>query len=407
MGRLLLEDAVLLDPEASAASLGSLLIEDGRIAARLRRGDPIPEDARRVDLAGRKLAPGFIDLHFHGSMIFEGPEGFGSALRRDGAALLQQGTTAYLATTVAWSSGSLARNVSRLVAEIAEIDQGIPDSALPLGLHLEGPWIHPGAAGAQPGSGIRRFDPAEGADVLDRGEGGIHMVTLAPEVEGGSELLGLLASRGIVAALGHSLADAASVESAVERGARHVTHLFNAMGSLHHRAPGLVGVALADDRLSCDLICDGAHVDPRMTRVAARAKGDRLCLITDRIDPGGPAASSAAAASFGSGKLHDDGVALRLEDGRLAGSLLSLDVAIANAQLYSGMTQLEAVAACTLRPARVLGVEAQRGTLRPGARADFAVLDTTGRVVETWLGGERVYASENPPGSSARLGDGV
>ena len=129
MGRLLLEDAVLLDPEASAASPGSLLIEDGRIAARLRRGDPAPGDTRRVDLAGRELAPGFIDLHFHGSMIFEGPEGFGSALRRDGAALLQHGTTAYLATTVAWSPGSLARNVSRLIAAIAEFGQGVSESA--------------------------------------------------------------------------------------------------------------------------------------------------------------------------------------------------------------------------------------------------------------------------------------
>jgi N-acetylglucosamine-6-phosphate deacetylase len=402
MGRLLLDDALLLDPEAPSASPGRLLIEDGRIVARLRSGDPTPGDVRRVDLGGRKLAPGFLDLHFHGSLIFENPAGFGAALRRDGAEMLRHGTTAYLATTVAWSRDSLAENVTQLAAAI---DEGVPEAATPLGLHLEGPWIAPGAAGAQPGPAIRPFAAAEGADVLDRGEGTIRMVTLAPEIDGGTELLALLEARGLIAALGHSLADASVIESAVERGARHVTHLFNAMGPLHHRAPGLAGVALVDDRLSCDLICDGAHVDPRMTRLAARVKGERLSLITDRISPQRRTASSNVDASFGSGTLHDDGVALRLEDGRLAGSRLTLDLAMQNAQRFAGMTQLEAIEACSLRPARVLGVEAERGTLRPGSRADFAVLDDAGRVVETWLGGERVYAAGTSAAQPKKPGD--
>lgn len=380
------------------------MIEDGRIAARLREGDSVPGDARRVALGGKKLAPGFIDLHFHGSLIFESPDGFASALGRDGAEMLRHGTTAYLPTSVAWSREVLAGNLDRLAEAI---DAGVPEAATPLGLHLEGPWIHPGAAGAQPGGAIRGFDAAEGADVLARGEGRIRMVTLAPEVDGGAELLRLLGARGIVAALGHSRADAAAVEAAIDRGARHVTHLFNAMGTLHHRAPGLVGVALADDRLSCDLICDGVHVDPRMTRLAARVKGERLSLISDRICPPADAASFASSGlgeSFGSGRLIDDGVVLRLEDGRLAGSCLSLDLAIENARRFSGMTQLEAVAACTLRPARVLGIESERGTLRPGARADFAVLDDAGRVAETWLGGARVYEAgeRSGPGPGTR-----
>jgi N-acetylglucosamine-6-phosphate deacetylase len=212
------------------------------------------------------------------------------------------------------------------------------------------------------------------------------MVTLAPELPGASQLLERLARSGVVAALGHSLAAPEAVTQAIAQGARHVTHLFNAMGPLHHRAPGLAGIALVESRLSCDLICDGIHVDRRMLTVAARCKGDGLVLITDRLDPPGAEARPLAA-----GRLLDDGTALRLQDGRLAGSRLDLATAIANAQRMTGMTRIDAVAACTLRPARVIGVEAERGTFRRGARADLVVLDREDRVVETWIAGERAY----------------
>src|SRR5262249_9414448 len=153
-------------------------------------------------------------------------------------------------------------------------------------------------------------------------------------------------------------------------------------GSLHHRAPGLAGAALADDRLSCDLICDGVHVDARLAAVAARAKRDRLVLITDRLDP--PPGESRGA---GLGTVREDGAVLRLPHGRLPGSRLELAAAFRNAQALAGMTRLEAVAACTLRPARALGIEAERGTLRPGARADLVVLDAADRVREAWVEG--------------------
>jgi N-acetylglucosamine-6-phosphate deacetylase len=160
------------------------------------------------------------------------------------------------------------------------------------------------------------------------------------------------------------------------------------MGPLHHREPGLAGAALADARLTCDLICDGAHVHPTMVRAAARALGDRLVLITDRIEPTG---RSGTALSFGSGPVSDDGVALRLPDGRLAGSCVTLEIALRNARRFAGLSLLEAVAACTLRPALRLGIECERGTLRPGARADFAVLDADGSLQSTWIGGQCVF----------------
>jgi N-acetylglucosamine-6-phosphate deacetylase len=259
-------------------------------------------------------------------------------------------------------------------------------AAQAVGLHLEGPWINAEAAGAQPADGIVPFEGTACRELLDRGEGTIRMLTYAPELPGAAELQAELCRRGVIGALGHSLASLDDVGAATDRGARHVTHLFNAMGPLHHRSPGLAVAALCDDRLGWDLICDGAHVHPRMVDLATRAAGERLSLITDRVDP-----PAEAAAGFGSGDLRDDGVAWRLADGRLAGSRVSLDAALRNLLAFTQMPLLEAVAACTLRPARLLGIENDRGSLRPGARADFAVLDDALAVRETWLAGRRVY----------------
>ncbi len=382
MSRKLLRNCVLLDPEAAEPRPGALLIGDGRIEAVLAPGEAHPEDAEPVNLEGGSVAPGFLDLHFHGRTIFAEPARCAEALRHDAREQLRHGTTGFLATTVAEAAEPLAARVGLL----AGLEPG-PDAATPLGIHLEGPWINPRAAGAQPATGIRAADPGELSSLLDRAEGAIRMVTLAPEVEQAPALQELLTRREVLVALGHSLADAAQVDEAVRRGAGHVTHLFNAMAPPHHRAPGLAGAALGDDRLSCDLICDGAHIDPAWVRVAARAKGDGLVLISDRIDPPneGP--------GFGSGALRSDGVALRLPDGRLAGSCVTLVQSIANAIAFKAMTQLEAVRACTLRPARLLGIESARGTLRRGARADLAVLDAEGRHVETWLAGRRAFSS--------------
>lgn len=380
MSRVALVNALLLDPEADAPASGGLLLEDGRITARLGAAEA-PASAQRIDLGGRALAPGFLDLHYHGALV-HGPLGEAAAgVSETARTLLASGVTGFLPTTVAWPEPELLARVGAL-AEACAV--GANDGATPLGLHLEGPWISADAAGAQPEVGIRDFDAREGARVFERAHGTLRMVTFAPELPGAPALQAELARRGIVAALGHSQADAEQVEAAVSRGARHVTHLWNAMSGLHHRAPGLAGAALADDRVSCDLICDGVHVHPAAVRVAARAKRERLLLITDRV---------AAGAGFGAGALVDDGTALRLADGRLAGSRLTLDRALHNAVSFRAMTRLEAVAAVTVRPARLLGLERERGTLRPGARADLALLDEGDRVVETWLAGRRAFVA--------------
>jgi N-acetylglucosamine-6-phosphate deacetylase len=263
---------------------------------------------------------------------------------------------------------------------------GDPDPGLEslLGIHLEGPWISPQALGAHASGAVRPIEAREVAEVLDCGGGALRMVTFAPELPGAPGLQEELARRGVVGALGHSMTQPDDAERVIASGARHVTHLYNAMTQLHHRAPGLPGLALSDPRLTCDLICDGVHVDPRVVRFSARALGERLLLISDRVEP-------APGDAFGSGALRDDGEAWRLPDGRLAGSRLTLERAAANLREFAGASPWEAIAACTLRPARLLGLEAERGTLRPGARADLVVLGPDGAVRETWLRGRRVH----------------
>ena len=378
MGLIALENAILLDPEAAGPEPGGLLVEEGRIAAVRSPSDEAPPSARRIDLQGRELAPGFLDVHFHGPLVFAEAERYDAALQETAASLLRHGVTGFLATTVAWEREDLRERTAALARAVGEFRH---EAAQPLGIHLEGPWIRPEAAGAQPRKGIRPYEAGEGEALLDCSQGQVRMVTLAPEADGAGALLAELGRRGIVAALGHSLAGSECIEDAVSAGARHVTHLYNAMGPLHHREPGMVGTALADDRLSCDLICDGVHVHPSAVRLAARAKGPRLMLITDRVEP--------HAGGFGSGAVTDDGTALRLADGRLAGSSLHMDRAVANAQGFGAMTRHEAVAAATFRPARLLGLESELGSLRPGARADLVELGRDG-VVATWLAGSRI-----------------
>lgn len=387
MRRVVLANARILDPEGARDEPGCLVLEGDRIAGVLGSGEALPREAARVDCRGLRVAPGFIDLHHHGRLVFDDASAAASALEVSAASLVRHGTTAFLPTTVAWPQPELRGRVAGLAGTLADHAGGRGwIGATPLGIHLEGPWIRSEMAGAQPPRGIRPYDAGEGRAVFDAALGLVRLVTLAPELPGAGELLGELARRRIVAALGHSLAGAEAIERGIGGGLCHVTHLFNAMGPVHHRERGTAGVALADDRLSCDLICDGVHVHADVVRIAARAKGDRLLLVTDAIE-----LPRSGTASFGSGPITSDGQALRLPDGRLAGSCLSLDRAVRNFRAFAGASLRDAVAACTLRPARLLGIENERGTLRRGARADLVWLDDAGEVAECWVGGEPVW----------------
>jgi N-acetylglucosamine-6-phosphate deacetylase len=210
----------------------------------------------------------------------------------------------------------------------------------------------------------------------------VRLVTMAPELDGAIDAIGLLAERGVLVAIGHTHASPDAVHEATTAGARLVTHLFNAMSGLHHREPGVVGAALSDDRLACSLIADLVHVDARALKIAFRALGpDRAVLVTDAVAWRG--------SSVGPLQVHMASGAPRLEDGTLAGSALTMDQAVRNVVERCGVSLADAVAAASTVPAHLLGLD-DRGAIAVGRRADLVALDDAGSVGGVWLAGDRL-----------------
>ena len=331
-----------------------------------------PADRARasvVDGTGLLVAPGLVDLQCNGGLgvdVTSEPE----RLWELAAALPRWGVTAWLPTVVTAPEGAIDRARAVLAA-------GPPPGwtgAVPVGLHLEGPFLAEASRGAHPAEHLRAPSLAEAAAWSP--EAGVALVTLAPDLPGALELAGALARRGVVVSLGHTPATAQQARAGIDAGATWVTHLFNAMAPLHHREPGLVGVALADERVRVGLIADGLHVAPEVVALAQRLLGRRLTLVTDAVAP--------------MGRPGVDGERLRTAEGALAGSALSLDRAVLNLVAFSGCSTADAVAAATTAPAAVLG-DAGRGSLEPGARADLVLLTPGLEVLATWVGGALVH----------------
>jgi N-acetylglucosamine-6-phosphate deacetylase len=325
-------------------------------------------DSRPIDGAGLLVAPGFVDLQCNGSVgidVTSDPAGMWEL----GAALPRFGVTAWLPTVVTAPPGAID-------AAIAAWTAGPPPGwrgAVPLGLHLEGPFLSPTKRGAHREEHLR-VPTLAAVDGWTR-ERGVAVVTLAPDLDGADDVLTALVERGVVVSLGHTPATAAQARGAVDAGATWVTHLFNAMAPLHHRAPGLAGVALADERVRVGLIADGVHVAPEVVAVAQRALGPRLTLVTDAV------------AAAGAPDAPDEA---RLADGTLAGSTLTMDQAVRNLVAFTGCRDESALSAASAAPAAVLG-EASRGRLEHGRRADLVLLTRGLDVVATWVGGQLVH----------------
>lgn len=366
-----------------------VIVRGGRIAE-IGPVLDIPPGPPTLDATGLVVAPGFVELQCNGAGgidLTAEPERLW-----DVAALLPRwGVTAWLPTIVT----SPEANRRRALAALAQgRPEGSGDSdevpvATPLGLHLEGPFLAPERKGAHV---ARYLAPPERAAVdgwsLDAG---VRLVTLAPELPGALEVMRALVDRGVVVSLGHSMATAAEASAGVDAGARWATHLFNAMPPLHHRDPGLAGVALTDDRLGVGLIADGVHVHPLMVQLAARALGPRLTLVTDAVAALG---MPPGVVRLGGMEALSDGEGVRLPDGTLAGSNLSMDGAVANLMAFAGATLVDAVDAATRAPAAVLGVDHERGVLAPGAVGDLVLLDPDGAgVVATVIGGRVAWRS--------------
>jgi N-acetylglucosamine-6-phosphate deacetylase len=344
------------------------------------------------------VVPGFVDLQCNGAVgvdLTTEPE----RLWDVAAALPRWGVTAWLPTIITAPAAIRARALAALRSgpRAARVDAADDRPfAVPLGLHLEGPFLAPDRRGAHPSSLLVAPDLGLVAAEGWTRDAGVAMATLAPELAGALEVVHALTAAGVVASAGHSSATAEQATAAIDAGMTWVTHLFNAMAPLHHRDPGLVGVALTDERVRVGAIADGVHLHPATVALVARALGDRLCLVTDAVAalgmPGGPVALGAMEAFASS-----DGV--RLADGTLAGSDLSLDRAVRNLMAFTRISLAEAVAAVTSTPAAVLGL-ADRGVIAPGAVGDVVLLDRGGEVVATVVGGRVAHdrRATSPPG---------
>jgi N-acetylglucosamine-6-phosphate deacetylase len=360
---------------------GAVIVEDGKIVA-------IESPAVMARLPPRPLrcafiAPGFIDLQVNGGFGFEvGPDP--DALRALCERLPSTGVVAFLPTLISATEDDYRGSLSAFRALMDAPPR--TGSARPWGLHLEGPLLAPGRAGAHD----RAIIEAARVDLLERlaDPAWVRLVTLAPEREGALALIARLKDRGLMVALGHTDASFETFVAGVDAGATLATHLFNAMSPFHHREPAATGAALTDDRVTALMIADGVHSHPAAFRLAARAKGiERLALVTDAIAGAGlPPGGSRLAGR----EVVVDQTSARLADGRLAGSILTMDQAVRNAVAFGGLTPAAAVHMASAVPARAAGRQGA-GCLAVGADADIVLLDLDLNVEATFVNGARAY----------------
>lgn len=381
MMRLYVHGARLLD-HPSRPHEGAVLVEHDRIVAiGNARELPCPPDAERLDGAGHLLAPGFIDLQLNGAFGLDftaAPDTIWDV----GARLPRYGVTAFLPTIIT--------SPLTTVAEARRVLQAGPPpgyrGAEPLGLHLEGPFLNPVKRGAHDPALMRL--PAL-ADVSDWSPAqGVRLVTLAPELPGALEVIRTLCQHGVIVSAGHSMANYDEARAGLQAGIGYGTHVFNAMPALEHRAPGLAGALLTDRGAIIGVIADGIHLHPAVVDLIWRSKGPaQVNLVTDAMAALG---NSPGRYVLGAFEVLVDATSARLNDGRLAGSILSLDQAIRNLIAYTGCAPDEAVATVTAVPSRALRL-ADRGQIRVGQKADLTLLTPDLRVVATIVSGQVVW----------------
>ncbi len=383
--RLLVTNARVYGPDRVAEP--GWLLAQGRQIVGLGYGRPPKFDddrsTRTVDATGRHLLPGFIDLHVHGAVGHEAMDASADGLRAMARCFARHGVSGFLPTTWTASPEATQRALDTIAGALGPVAKG----ASILGAHLEGPYLNVAKCGAQDPRYIRRADPAETTALLDRGF--IRLLALAPEFAENLRLIDDCVRRGVAVSIAHTSATYEQVLEAVEHGASQMTHAFNAMTGFGHRDLGTAGAMLALPQLRAELIADTIHVHPAAMRVLVAAKGTAsVILITD--------AMRAAGMPDGDYRIDSrtvtvrDGAA-RLPDGTLAGSVLTMDVALRNIAAATGLPLSELWPLTSLNAARAIGLSARKGSLEVGKDADLVLLDDEFNVLLTVAEGTVVY----------------
>lgn len=350
---------------------------DGDAIAAVGSGREAPAADRTVDLGDATLVPGFVDLHVHGGAGGSHDDG-ADGIRAAVALHRRHGTTRSVLSLVANPVPDLVRSLGAIRAAMAA------DPTV-LGAHLEGPFLSPHAAGAHAHEHLVDPTPARVEALLAAGEGVLRQVTIAPELDGALDAIRRLVAAGVVAAVGHTTCSGDVARAAFDAGATVLTHAFNAMPGIHHREPGPIMAALADERVTLELILDGVHVAPAVAGLLLRAAPGRVALVTDAM-----AATGSADGRYRLGALDvdvRDGIARLAGADTIAGSTLTQDAALRIAVRDVGLALPDAVGALTAVPARALGLGDRLGMLRAGSAGDVVVLAPDLAVSRVWADG--------------------
>lgn len=366
-GKIITPDSVL---EGYAAG-----IADGRIES-IKKENEMPDSYfdKIVDAGRDYISPGFIDIHNHGNSGHDVMEGTYEALNSMASFHISNGITSFLATTMT-DSIPKTKKVIKTVSEYIknQYEDRKCEKAEVLGLYLEGPYFSMAKKGAQPGEYIKLPDIKELDEFINISNNKVKIVSMAPELEGVLNAVDFLKNRGITVSAGHSDAKFDEMNAAIEHGVTEATHIYNGMRSFNHREPGIIGAALTDKRVNCEMICDGIHIHPAAMKMVYMMKGkDGLILISD--------AMMAAGLQDGKYKLGVQNVYVkngeaRLEDGTLAGSTLTLNKAVYNMVHLVGVPLVAAVKMASLNPAEAAGCEDRKGSIAEGKDADIIIFD--------------------------------
>jgi len=373
---LVLKGADLVLHDRVAKNL-DLLIQNGKI---LDIGSGL-NAAEEIDFSGFTILPGFIDIHNHGAVGIDVNEADVGSLYEVSKFLASQGVTSWIPTIVP-DDDDAYRRIIAAISELMKFQENEPIARI-LGVHYEGIFANKRMCGALRTQFFKTFKPTE-LEKLPRLEKGIHLMTLAPEVEGGLKLIKELLQMGWIPLIGHTEASVEVLDKAFDSGAKHLTHFFNAMTGLHHRELGVVGWGLTKDDVTFDLIADNVHVNPKILSFACRVKGtEKVLLISDSVAPTG----------LGDGvfKLWGGEVRVRNkrtsnEKGNIAGSVITMQDAFKNV-LSLGFSITEVSRMASANPAKLLGLQSQIGSIKKGLKADLIVLDSNGKHISTILGG--------------------
>jgi len=353
---------------------GVVIVEDRRIAAVGHRDSVrVPAGAREIRAAGKTVVPGFVDVHIHGAGGHDVMAADSAALSIVARTVAKFGTTSLVATTVTAALDSTCHSLERIARFIRS--QSVPCGAEAeiLGIHFEGPFISHARRGVQPQEWIAAPSVDSLLRMLDAAGGCARILTLAPELPGALDLVDTARAKGLVVAMGHTDATYDESQAAIQRGARHAVHVFNAMRPFSHRETGVLGAVLTSPEVTTELIADGVHVDAAAMRLLFAAKGAaRVVLVTDATAAAGMPDGIYRLGSF---DVTVAGGVCRNAEGRLAGSTLTLDRALRNV-VALGVPFADAVRMLTLNPATLLGLELTKGVIAPGADADLVLLNS-------------------------------